>query len=836
VSTGKKKSASRDNRHSSPNSSVVMDEYGTTGIADPRSPYEQKFQEKSSPKASSPRTKGSLWREAEATKEEHRKQEMTTEFTTDGINEGLLSFDELVERCRRLKASDARNHAEVRRLQRELHAFVSFPFDVTEERRNSARGIFEKVVEAEKEARALVESIQGEMYQARSVKALQGKDGEQPLETHRLRAALRREQAVREELQKEVDSLKGMSARATPQESTRSGADRESAAVMSEQMRKESARARSFEVMVGEKERECARLRQQTQQLRDEVADGKRLIHQLETDFNAEKALFEKEEQALKDRLAYLTEDLAVARDEASEAQRRYRVLSRQLEDRGIARNEPRESDLGFEKLTMAVHEPVSMEMLWEELCLVGHERDVLLQQVAQIVTTLRDEREALGVVPEDGDGGTETPESELESRTPSTGSYAEDEEEDDASSFATEDERGDRARKRGRRRGVGESGEVESRVEEADRLLKGLIDFMHRREQESATALVAAQLEYKRATGKELARSVGKQGGPASTGGGGDRKSAVLKVELEHGSRMGVLSLALRACEEEVRRLRATLQDVDVVRRLGEEGEGLEDAVMTLVLDLPYEQWCDEAEDRVVEEVAVVAGVEIDQIDIVDVQAGSVVVKFLIDAPDVAVCVQRIQADLAQPDGELAKAIGAVRFDPPAGRTKDARGGGSSGKAASWMTGLKDLVDGLSRTGERVVGGLGVGGSEGVAGVARGMYSNQAFEDAVLRAERAEQRAQVAEKYLLELGTPREVLAVLQRKCSEAQVNASRASGELLRVQKDAKRVSLLSLCACACDCCWACVHVCLKQRMRVNACASVEHVSWDSIRCGCV
>ena len=39
----------------------------------------------------------------------------------DGTDETALTFEELVQRCRRLKASDARSHAELRRLQRELH-------------------------------------------------------------------------------------------------------------------------------------------------------------------------------------------------------------------------------------------------------------------------------------------------------------------------------------------------------------------------------------------------------------------------------------------------------------------------------------------------------------------------------------------------------------------------------------------------------------------------------------------------------------------------------------------------------------------------------------------
>jgi hypothetical protein len=89
--------------------------------------------------------RGSLVQDAERNRLTARARDEATEFTTDGVDEASLSFEDLVDRCRRLKASDARNHGEVRRLQRELHAFVSFPFDVTEERRNDARAMFEKV-------------------------------------------------------------------------------------------------------------------------------------------------------------------------------------------------------------------------------------------------------------------------------------------------------------------------------------------------------------------------------------------------------------------------------------------------------------------------------------------------------------------------------------------------------------------------------------------------------------------------------------------------------------------------------------------------------------------
>jgi predicted nucleic acid-binding Zn-ribbon protein len=108
-------------------------------------------------------------------------------------------------------------------------------------------------------------------------------------------------------------------------------------------------------------------------------------------------------------------------------------------------------------------------------------------------------------------------------------------------------------------------------------------------------------------------------------------------------------------------------------------------------------------------------------------------------------------------------------------------------------MQGLSNLVNAFSipapsfaMAGAGAMGGVGVGVG---GGAGTGLYSNQALEDAVLRAERAEARALTAEKYLLDLGTPREVLTVLQRKCSEAHVEASRLRAHLLRLQKEGQR-----------------------------------------------
>ena len=156
----------------------------------------------------SARLKGSLLQSAEKAAAEARAREEATAFTTDGVNEAELSFEELLERCRQLKASDSRNHAQVRRLQRELHAFASFPFDVNEQQRDKARAVFEQVVQEESRARQEVEKLQGDLHELRSMQALKLKSNGTDLEVHRLRAALNREQAVRGELEKELDSHK----------------------------------------------------------------------------------------------------------------------------------------------------------------------------------------------------------------------------------------------------------------------------------------------------------------------------------------------------------------------------------------------------------------------------------------------------------------------------------------------------------------------------------------------------------------------------------------------------------------------------------------------------
>ena len=169
-------------------------EYGTVhvdGLGANRSVERHSEPVQTSARSGGGRVKGSLWQEAETIQTSARARDEETEFNTDGVDEASLSSEALLQRCRKLKASDARSHAEVRRLQRELHAFVSFPFDVTEERRNDARASFEKVARAEADACKDVARLEGEVHQLRSVHLLQLKgDSEQPLEVHRLRAVI----------------------------------------------------------------------------------------------------------------------------------------------------------------------------------------------------------------------------------------------------------------------------------------------------------------------------------------------------------------------------------------------------------------------------------------------------------------------------------------------------------------------------------------------------------------------------------------------------------------------------------------------------------------------
>ena len=113
---------------------------------------------------------------------------------------------------------------------------------------------------------------------------------------------------------------------------------------------------------------------------------------------------------------------------------------------------------------------------------------------------------------------------------------------------------------------------------------------------------------------------------------------------------------------------------------------------------------------------------------------------------------------------------------------------------------GLKGLVQGLPP----LLAGGQAGGRAGRGG----------DEAAVVRAEAAEARADLAEKYLVGLGTPREVVEVLQRKCAAAQVDPARAvclDGCVnvcmyVCMYVYACMYMYVCICICACVCVYAC------------------------------
>jgi predicted nucleic acid-binding Zn-ribbon protein len=271
-------------------------------------------------------------------------------------------------------------------------AFVSFPFDVTEERRNEARAVFEKVAMEEANLRRQVAGLEGEVHQLRSMQALKGKeDSDAPLEVHRLRAALRREQAVRDEVQQQLDALKRSSATMEAYGTGSVGAMRDVArggvsprqggeqrAAAEDQARKQMARARSLEVMAGEKERECARLRHETATLRDDVRALHEEMDEAEAAAEAMAQQHERDTSLLRQRLRLCENDVAMAEEELRRVQGRYSVLAALVHERGISRYVAQAGDVGLEALVADAHQGVHVDMLWEELHLVGLERDEL--------------------------------------------------------------------------------------------------------------------------------------------------------------------------------------------------------------------------------------------------------------------------------------------------------------------------------------------------------------------------------------------------------------------------------------------------------------------------
>ena len=354
----------------------------------------------------------------------------------------------------------------------------------------------------------------------------------------------------------------------------------------------------------------------------------------------------------------------------------------------------------------------------------------------------------------------------------------------------------------------------VEWSLEQGRRLLGRLIKGMQLYEQDKEAELLQVRLDYHKATGTPLPSVHSTPRSPSASKGQAAaapmatpaHAAAASTGLLAVGSRVSALSMALRASQDEVARLRSHMQDIDALRRAAARGQpdqgALMDRALTLTLDLPFEHWCHEAEDKVVEEVAMVAGVDMDQVSILAVSPGSVVLKILIDATDLAVCVKRLHQDVYGAHGHLLQSIGAIHLEPPPvlaegylpqPHTQPAAGEeGAAPAAGAWVSGLRELLSGLASSTAGLAlappAGTATGAGRGAAGA--GVHSDKALEEAVLRAERAEARALTAEKHLLELGTPKEVLAVLQRKCSEAEVEASRAGRQVASLNKQLKKM----------------------------------------------
>jgi len=126
-------------------------------------------------------------------------------------------------------------------------------------------------------------------------------------------------------------------------------------------------------------------------------------------------------------------------------------------------------------------------------------------------------------------------------------------------------------------------------------------------------------------------------------------------------------LAKALQALQHALRKLRAHMPAIDdeeeaAVQRVSES----ESAVLTLTLDMPYSEWGAAASERVSREVAAVAGVTPEQVEIVKVRAGSCVVEMLLHTPELEACNGRLAADMTNPQGLLRRNLGAITFMPP--------------------------------------------------------------------------------------------------------------------------------------------------------------------------
>ena len=214
------------------------------------------------------------------------------------------------------------------------------------------------------------------MHQLRSMQALKAKhDSDAPLEVHRLRVALRREQAVRDEVQQQLDALK----RSSDMSRYAAGPGH-------------SAGGDALELALADKDqtdRLCARLRLENQALREELRVVQEELGEVEEAGEAMAQEHERETALLRQRLRLCEDDAAVADEEVRRLQARYSVLVAQLQERGISRYLVEEGQVGLEALAADAHQGVDVDMLWQELHLVGHERDRAISGLLHIMAEL---------------------------------------------------------------------------------------------------------------------------------------------------------------------------------------------------------------------------------------------------------------------------------------------------------------------------------------------------------------------------------------------------------------------------------------------------------------
>ena len=130
---------------------------------------------------------------------------------------------------------------------------------------------------------------------------------------------------------------------------------------------------------------------------------------------------------------------------------------------------------------------------------------------------------------------------------------------------------------------------------------------------------------------------------------------------------RVAPLAAALQALQQALRKLRAHVVDIEEEAAAVQRESESESAVLTLTLDMPYSEWGAAASERVSREVAAVAGVTPEQVEIVKVRAGSCIVEMLLHTPEQEACNARLAADMSNPHGLLRRNLGAISFVTPA-------------------------------------------------------------------------------------------------------------------------------------------------------------------------